>query len=467
MTMAGVMVKAGALAVAAFGAALPLRAERLSLPAPSSAPQHIARATDGFLAALADRHDGAMFDARIVAAIAALPVLGERRQDVEAARAVRNQARAGLFPRLGLDAVAAQTLARDFRLRTTQVESLVPRSRNDISASADQLLFDFGATSARIRSGAAATDSARADLDAARSDAVMVLIGVWYEQLAATTAVSLSLANVARLAELAAAAALRFDSGIDSGGDVARARSYLAAAQSRGVGFERRLAAARARTFEVFGAVPDAIFRPALPGAVTGPAALRPEVMAARADEQQTAAALAAARAERLPRIDARIGATAFDVIDAPRPDYDIRAQFTLRQRFSIGGGEAARVAELAARRNQARFAVDRIEALTGRELAIARSDADGLAAALPPLENAYLDSRRARDLFVEQFRVSRGTLFDVLRAERDLLDAALSLAQTSYEHDVARFTLLARQGALLDRFGLADTATTAERADR
>jgi adhesin transport system outer membrane protein len=73
----------------------------------------------------------------------------------------------------------------------------------------------------------------------------------------------------------------------------------------------------------------------------------------------------------------------------------------------------------------------------------------------MPPLEQAYLDSRRARDLFVEQFRVSRGTLFDVLRAERDLLDTALTLAETSYDFDVARFTLLARSGGLIERFGL------------
>lgn len=111
-------------------------------------------------------------------------------------------------------------------------------------------------------------------------------------------------------------------------------------------------------------------------------------------------------------------------------------------------------MAELAARRHSAAHAVDRIVAFTTREASVAAADANGLAAVMSPLQAAYFDSRRARDLFAEQFRVSRGTLFDVLRAEQDLLDTALALAQASYDLDVARFTLLARTGGLIDLLG-------------
>ena len=128
--------------------------------------------------------------------------------------------------------------------------------------------------------------------------------------------------------------------------------------------------------------------------------------------------------------------------------------KLTLRQRFSTGGAEAARVAELAARRQSAALAVNRVAAAVDREGQVAASDVTALDASLVPLRMAYLDSRRARDLFAEQFKVSRGSLFDVLRAERDLLDAALTLARTEYDLDVARFTLLARHGGLIERFG-------------
>jgi len=427
----------------------------LSLPPPSATPQRISRDGDMFLTALNDRDRASRFDQRIAAAADGLPALGERAQDVAAARAARDQARSGLFPRLGLDAVGARTIYRDFDGDVTQLERLSPRSRNDASGSVEQLVADFGATGARIRSGNAATEGAQADLDAARNTALLQLVTTWYDVLSARTAVALSAANVTRLDDLARGAAVRFDSGVDSGGDVARARSYLAAAQSQQVNLKRRLAAAEARYAELFRVDAGDVFRPTVPAPADGTGAERPEVTSAKAQEREVAAAVDAAKSDRLPRFDARINGTAFDVISGSQPDYDVRAQLTLRQRFSVGGAEAARVAELKARRRSAALATDRITAAAAREQATAEADVEGLAGVLPPLENSYLDSRRARDLFVEQFRVSRGTLFDVLRAERDLLDTALALAQSSYELDVARFTLLGRQGGLIERFGL------------
>jgi adhesin transport system outer membrane protein len=292
----------------------------------------------------------------------------------------------------------------------------------------------------------------------------MQLVAAWYDVLAAQTASALAQSNVDRMQVLADNAALRFERGVDSGGDVARARAYLAAAQSQKVGLGRRLRAAEARYVELFGTVPGGLQRPATSGTETlDVGAERPELVAARAQERAAAAALSAAKSDRLPRIDARISGAAYDVLRGSEPAYDVRAQLTLRQRFSVGGAEAARVAELAARRQAAGLAVDRIAAATAREASVAAADVEGLAAALPPLQAAYLDSRRARDLFAEQFRVLRGSLFDVLRAEQDLLDTALVLAQTNYDLDVARFTLLARNGGLIERFGFTPAVVAAD----
>ena len=444
-------------------------AATLAIPLPSDRPQAIAAKTDSFLLAL-EQHDGSSdFEARLTAAAAALPVLGERAQDVLAARAARDQAQSRLFPGLGLDFIGARTITRDLQSPSTQVENLAPYRRNDVIGSVDQLITDFGATSARIRAGNAGTDVARADLDAARNTALLQLITSWYDVLSAQTATALAHSNVDRMRVLADGASLRFESGVDSGGDVARARAYLAGAQGQEIGFDRRLKAAEARYFELFGAAPGLVGRPAF-GAdpIAQPGEPRPELVSARAQERAASAALDAARSDRLPRVDARISGSGYDVLRGSTPAYDVRAQLTLRQRFSIGGAEAARVAELAARRKSAALEVDRVAAAVDREGQVAASDVDALAALLLPLRMAYLDSRRARDLFAEQFRVSRGSLFDVLRAERDVLDAALALAQTEYDLDVARFTLLARQGGLIEHFGMTPAvAPSAKETDR
>lgn len=431
-------------------------AQTIAIPRPSDRPQAIAADSDEFLRALADRSQAPQFGADIVAAAGALPVLGERAADVDAARAQRDQARSRLFPGLGVDVVAARTLIRDLQSPSTQAENLSPRRRNDVIGSLDQLVTDFGASAARIRAGTAATDAAQADLDAERNTALLQLVTAWYDVLGAQTALALSVSHVDRMTVLSAGAALRFERGVDSGGDVARARSYLAAADGQKINAERRGRAAEARFQELFGRLPGTVARPLIgPANTLGDDAVRPELVAARADARAAQAALEAARADRLPRVDARISSAGYDVLRGTTPAYDVRAQLTLRQRFSTGGAEAARVAELSARRRSAGLAVDRIAAATVRERDVANADVDGLAAALPPLTTAYLDSRRARDLFAEQFRVSRGSLFDVLRAERDLLEAALALARASYDLDVSRFTLLARRGGLIEYFGL------------
>jgi adhesin transport system outer membrane protein len=451
-----------------LAAAAPATAAPFILPAPAERPQDIAAATDPFLAALADRAGSGQFRERLAGAAAILPALGESGEDVAAAAAQRDQARSRLFPGLGLDVIGARTITRDLQSPSTQVENLSPLRRNDVIGTVDQLLTDFGATSARIRSGTALTDAARAELDVARNTALLQLVASWYDLLSAGAALDLSGANVARMQALSDAAALRFSAGLDSGGDVARARSYLAAAQSQQLGYQRRLRAAQARYRELFGSPADAVQRPAAPLADSFDAGSdRPELVSARARERAAIAALDAARADRLPRVDARISGSTYDVLRGTTPAYDVRAQVTMRQRFSTGGAEAARVAELAARRRAAGLAVNRIAAAGTREQSVAAAEAEGLAASLPALEAAYLDSRRARDLFAEQFRVSRGTLFDVLRAERDLLDTAITLAQTSYEADVARFTLLARHGGLIEHFGLTPAVTAAEGARR
>jgi adhesin transport system outer membrane protein len=449
--------------LALLSAAIPAPAGAISLPPPSGAPQTISADTDIFLAGLARREGTAAFDASVVAGAAQLPILGEQAESVVAAKELRQQARSQLFPTLNIDLIVARTLVRDLNNPATPVENLAPLNRNDAMGAIDQLITDFGATSARIRQSSAGVAAARANLDALRNQALLALISSWYEVLQYRTAVALAGDNVQRLEDLAEGAALRFRSGVDSGGDVARARAYVAGAQSQQVEFARQLAVAEALYQELFGAPAPDVARVIAPETIPpSNQSLRPEVVAAQAQFREASAAVDAAKADRLPVISGRLGANGYNVLQDGTPAYDVRGQIVLRQTFATGGAQGSRVAELKAKRRSAELAVDRAETAAARELAIAEADVAKLRLAIAPLETAYLDSRRARDLFVEQFRVSRGTLFDVLRAERDLLDAALALSRATYDLDVARFTLLARQNGLIERFGMTPAASAA-----
>lgn len=380
----------------------------------------------------------------------ALPAVNEGREGLAIADAQARQARSRLFPIVGVDLNSADTLARDFQRQSTQFESLVPRQRTDAIGSVNQLLADWGATSARIRAGQAAAASARARYELARTDAFVALLAAWHEAIAANSALELTRMHAARLDELAKLVTTRTDAGAESQADRARADAGAAQAQTRFLEAQRRDASAHARLAELWGPLPAQPAR-ALPPPSDGHSVETPEVRAARADARALAAAARAAKSDRLPRVEARVAGSAFDVTGVGRPDYDVRATLSLSTRFSVGGGEAARVAELSAQARQAEFAAIRLNAENTRELAEAEADLAVRTASLPALRRAAQASFHARYLFGLRFTAARGTLFDLLAAEREALEAGLALVDAEIRLDMARWLLLARRGSLLD----------------
>ena len=389
------------------------------------------------------------FPARLRAAADALPAVSESREGVAIAGAQTQQARSRLFPVLGIDINSADTLARDFRRQSTRFESLVPRQRTDAVGSISQLLLDWGATSARIRAGRAAQASAQAEYDLARTDALVALVGVWHEAVAARAGLALAQGHAARLDRFAGLVTARTRAGAESAAEAARTDAAAAQGAARLAEALRRDAAAHARLLELWGAAAGEPAR-ALPPPENAAISETPDVRAARADADARRAAARAAKADRLPRVEARVSSSAFDIAGSGRPDYDVRATVALTTRFSTGGAEAARVAELSAAARRADFAADRITAQTTRELAEAEAEYRARADALPAQRRALVTALRARDLFGVRFTAARGTVFDLLAAEREALESGLGLVDAEIRLDMARWVLLARRGNLL-----------------
>lgn len=386
---------------------------------------------------------------RLRSAADALPAVGEGREGITIAAAQTQQARSRLFPTLGVDVNTADTIARDFQRPSTRFESLVPRRRTDAIGSVSQLLVDWGATSSRIRAGRAAENGARANYDLARTDALVALLGSWHEAIAARASLALTQGHARRLTRLAAMVGRRADAGAESNADLARADAAAAQAQARLSDAQRRDADARARLIELWGTAAGEPAR-ALPPPEDPAIIETPDLRAARADAEARKAAARAARADRLPRVEARVSGSAYDVARGGRPDYDVRATVSVTTRFSTGGAEAARVSELNAAARRADLAADRISAEMARELASAEAEYRTRAAALPAQRRAVTEAMRARELFGLRFAAARGTLFDLLASEREALDAGLTLVDAEIRLDLARWLLLARRGTLL-----------------
>ncbi len=432
------------------------------LPMPSQNPQSIDFTADPLILFLHHQDMTDAFQAAVRAAVVRHPTVGSAEASTDEAEARRTEVRAGLFPRLDLQLVVGRSVARDFGANTAIVESLQPRSRSDVSLRGDQLLWDFGATGRRISGASAALRSAVAESERVATATTLRAVAAWYDVLMFQSLADMARASVSRLQAIAGDTRTREQAGLGSGGDVARAEAGLADAIGRAVRIDRALADARARFGEAFGEAPaQRLDWPSSPASVatSTDAAVTmshaaPGVVSAAARAESAAAEARATGADRLPRLSVGFTATRYDVFARNR-DYDVRGQFVLRQSFGLGGAEAARVAQARARARAAHFDEEQAKAEAERDATAALADSQLLDRNLAALEDAYRANRRARDVTVEQFRLSRGSLLDVLRVEQDFAAAASTYLQGAIERDVARYTLLARTGEILPAFGV------------
>jgi adhesin transport system outer membrane protein len=157
-------------------------------------------------------------------------------------------------------------------------------------------------------------------------------------------------------------------------------------------------------------------------------------------------------KADRLPQVSGGVEAGRYGVFENDR-DYDVRGRLTLRQR--LFGGIDARSRQANARAQAADARATRIRDEAARDAAIAWSDVRALEQQLEALEAAYIASRRSRDVLVERFLASRGTLFDVVAAEDAYFESAAAFIQALAELDAARYVLLSRTGGLLAVMGV------------
>ena len=429
---------------------------RLQLPLPGDTPQAIDFAADpllGFLAVTAPAH---YFRAAITAAVLRYPTNGEGLALGAAAAAARREARSALLPQLSLSLIASRSLARDFQGNSAIVEGLIPRGRTDAAIGADQRLFDFGATSSRVAAADARIADARATAGAAAIDSALDAITAWYALVGAQAFRDLATALADRHRRILAATISRRDAGLGSGGDVARAEAGLADALGALARRDRGLAGASADYRAQFGAAPPALLlRPAAPrsAAADAEAAMAmarttPVVRAARARAQAAEAEVRARRGDARPQLSAGVMATRYNAFDSG-DNYDVRGQIVLRQLLSLGGAEAARLAEARASARALAFAAERTRIEAERSAETAAADARILGEAAHTLADAYRANRRSRDTMAEQFRVARGNLIDLIRTEQDYAASAEALVRGDIERDLAQFILMARTGEL------------------
>ncbi|MDB5694914.1 MAG: TolC family protein [Sphingomonas bacterium] len=436
-----------------------LRQRPGGLPAPSEEPFGVDLASDPVLRIAAQSTSAESFRAAIAAAVARNPRLGEATAQADEAEAIKNEALARQQPSADIQFTHFRIVDRAFSNDPLNLlERSRPSKRTDATARVNQPLFDFGAGNARVRASRQRVRQAAAGIDDAGAQVALDAIGAWYNVFGYRALVRLGEAFAADQADLRRAVDTRIAQGAAAAGDVAQVDSYRAAAEAQLVDFRRALAGAEARYRAQIGEDPPAdIGHPPAPVIAGEPDLDRlPAVRAAAAGAAAAREDARAARSDTLPQLGAAISAGRYGVFETAR-DFDIRADLTVSWR--LFGGTMQRVDQAAARATGATARLDRTRLEARRDADISRSDLQALFDAEAALKSNYIASRRSRDVLAERFRVSRGTLFDLLGAESNYFGVAARYIQTTIELDTARYVLLARTGQLLPALGIEPAA--------
>ncbi|HVJ00186.1 MAG TPA: TolC family protein [Sphingomonas sp.] len=402
------------------------------------------------------------FRVAIAGAVARNPDLSSALAQRDQARAARAEARWGALPVADISITNFQTLSRAFSNDPGNViERSRPRHRTDVQLNVQQPIWDFGATEQRIKAAHARLDAATQNIDDSASQVAIEAISAWYDVFGYGALVELGEGFVDAQVGLRKQLDERVAQGASAPGDVAQVESYIASANSRLADYRRSLANARARFEQLTGhPAPAALGRAPIldaPELTLDAARMRATKIPSVLVQKQLAEAARfdskAARADILPKITGGINAGRYGLIETER-DYDVRANVALTMRF--GGAGPQRVSQAAARARVAEAQYDGTREKAVRDAAIAWSDVEALKQEVAALRNNYIASRRSRDVLAERFRVSRGTLFDLLQSENNYFQVAGQYIVAVTQLDTARYVLLARTGELLDTLDIA-----------
>ena len=450
--------RALALGVALLPASAPgQQAPQVGLPLPAREPLDDQRAHDPVLSLADATMARAPFIGVISEAVRQHPTLAEARAASDAVEAQLEGAREATRPNVDINIQSFRVISRDFSNDPLNIlERTRPSKRTDGTLSLNQVVFDFGAGGERKEAARARVSASIADIDGSASQIALDVVVAWYDVAAYRTLSSLARSFLASETDARAAVQQRIDAGVAAPVDLARIDSAIARNKARLADYARRMNAAEARFVALTGRTPP-------PGLQRVPRACgftgsKDDAIAAAAHAPPVisadASAKAAARDERAvvrearPQVTAGIDAGRYGIFETPY-DYDVRGRVNLRVR--LFGGTESRIREAGARARQAQARADQIRGDAGRDAAIAWSDVNALEDQLGALETAYLTARVSRDGVAERFRVARGSVFEVLNAEEELFQAAVSYLQGLSELDTNRYVLLARTGGLLD----------------
>ena len=399
-----------------------------------------------------------IFKENVAAAVAEHPRSEAARAARDEKRYQEDEARAALYPQIGVDLNGRQRIVRSFENR---FDNITQRSLRDTAANISlvgrQLLYDGGSTSSKIASARYAFSAADEKYSFESSSVALAAVEAHYYVLYERTRSKYHRENVARHNEILEMVNERFKSGRGPNRDVTLMMSRLASAETSALRAKMDLDEATSHYEEIYNFSPENIKHPEI-----GFNLPRDEIEALEIGFQNnrllTAATstslsskenMKAIRSGQLPSLSLELAATKYDLERGNR-DYDVSGRLLLNYSLYNGGARSARISQSAKSYEGARKNEENISREVTRGIKVAFQMLQSQVRQIISLEKAMTASRINRDQTREQFEVTGGSLFNLLEAEKEYHSSREQYLGGSVEQALAEYRLLNVIGTLL-----------------
>ena len=371
------------------------------------------------------------------------------------ARYAVNEARAAYLPRIDVTGAWGREFARNIPQAATQ------RFRSEATVALNQNLWDFGVTINDIKRARASYRSAqwgtRERIESISYDIANAYLGVLLQQ----NLVALAEGEIASVRKILRIVTVQKDLGLTTAADVERAQTRLDNVRSQLL--DRQSALEQARN--AYKRLTDHM--PLRAAEVPAAGSALPESADAAVDLIDTRSPRLAQAVEDRRSLDKqydsqadtalpRLGLTIAsdyrqDVLGSTGRAIDARAMVTFSYRLYNGGGATATKRRIAARLRQADYELDRRRREVEQDIRIDYASLGAAREKIATIEAEIASAEKVADLYKQQFRGGRRTVFDLLDAEQLLFAAKAKQTANQIALRAAEYRVLQKLGGLFD----------------
>lgn len=387
----------------------------------------------------------------ILRAFARNPKISEAAAQIHVGEGDLDAAKSAWYPQISLQGAAGRSH------QTDSAGSLNNNGSGGITLS--QLLYDFGRTGGAIDEQHALSDAYRYSLfdsmTTVAEDTLQAYLEVKRYQTLSVTAQT----NIASLERVRDIAKLRADAGLNSQSDVLQAQTRIAAMRATLEQYRAQLRSAKAQLTVLTGVVPENL--PELPQALLtqqitldkiayeNSAAVR----SAQSKQEAARERVRQAQSGHYPTIKVQAGRTRYE--NDRQSYWDDEVQLQVEAPLYQGGAVNAKTQSAEGEREAAQAAIQQAKLTINQNASTAYADMIGAQQRQQAGEVQLESADHTRNVYADEYRLSKRSLNDLLSVEQDVFQADSSRITALYDGWDATVRYAAAVDNLLDIMGI------------